>query len=283
MTRYLESRTSTGVIQIDDNDFCTQQESVVNLGGYYKATENPLTRYYGQSSQTAQSVYVYGVPKSSSGTIYSLHNPSSTAVNVWFSDGYPYHYSNHSYVFNENSHTDYNLFFVNSPNKDVADALQLIYYRKKNSSYSLSYGLEIFDENGNKIYNTGDRPFRILKAGSYIPKKVQGYNRGYTANDFWSENSSVTVSSDRLICVWFGRMSGLSAFNNSGDLNHNQGEAVGCRLTNKSVIVSPNITSAMRQDAGGDRFPWCVNINNGAKYNSDSSEYYKIPYYVNYR
>ena len=282
MTRYLESRTESGIIQIDDNDFCLQQVSVATLSAYYKATETVSSRYYGQSSQTEQNVYVYGFPKATN-TIYALHNPSSTPVNVWFSQGYPYYYYDHSHRFNENPPREYNLFCVNSSSKSIADALEIIFYMKQGSSHSSTYGIEIFNEQGTKIFNTADRPFRIIRAGSYAPRYVQGYQRGYTINDFWNNNPAVSVSSDRLLCVWLGRMSGLSAFNNSGDLNHNQGEAIGCRLTNKSVIISPNITAAMRQDAGYDKFPWCVQIDNGPTYKSGSSKYYEIPYYVNYR
>lgn len=284
MTRYIESRTENGFIQIDDNSFCVQQISVASLSAYYKATENVLSRYYGQNSQTEQAVYVYGFPKTADTRIYALHNPSSTPVNVWFSQGYPYYYHNHGYRFNENPPTDYNLFFVNSPNKSVADALEVISYKEQNSNASLTYGIEIFNEQGEKIFNAADRPLRMMKVGSYVPKCVQGYRQGYTIDDFWNNNEVVSINSERLLCVWFGRMSGLSAFNNDGNLNHNRGEAVGCRLTNKSVIISPNITSAMRQDAGYDKFPWCVNIKNGANYDgSDMNKYYEVPYYVNYR
>ena len=69
MTRYLESRTESGIIQIDDNDFCLQQVSVATLSAYYKATETVSSRYYGQSSQTEQNVYVYGFPQ---GNKYNL-------------------------------------------------------------------------------------------------------------------------------------------------------------------------------------------------------------------
>lgn len=284
MTRYIESRTESGIIQIDDNDFCVQQISATKLSAYYKATENVSSRYYGQSSQTDQAVYVYGSPRASD-TIYALHNPASTPVNVWFSQGYPYYYYDYDCRFNENPPREYNLFFVNSPSKAVADALEIISYRKQNSNHSLTCGLEIFNENGAKIFNTADRPFRIKKADSYKPKYIQGYESGYSVNDFWNNNQPVSVSSDRLLCVWFGRMSGMSAVNNGGSRNHNQGEAIGCRLTNKSVIISPNITAAMRQDAGYDKFPWCIQIENGATYDyeHDNNKYYEIPYYINYR
>ena len=284
MTRYIESRTESGIIQIDDNDFCVQQVSAIALSNYYKATENVSSRYYGQSSQTSQAVYVYGCPIAAD-TIYAIHNPSSTPVNVWFSQGYPYYYYDHNYRFNENPPREYNLVFVNSPNKGTADALEIISYKKQSSNHSLPYGIEIFNEHGARIFNTADRPFRLKKAGSYVPHYIQGYQRGYTVNDFWNNNAAVSITSDRLLCVWFGRKSGLSAFNNSGYLDHDQGEAIGCRLTNKSVIISPNITAAMRQDAGYDKYPWCVQIGNGATHDYEYSQdkYYEIPYYVNYR
>ncbi len=284
MTRYIEARTETGIIQIDDNDFCLQQVAVNNMSAYYKATENVISRYYGQSSQTAQPVYVYGSPITA-GTVYALHNPSSTPVNVWFSQGYPYYYYDSDVRFNENPPSEYNLLFVNSPSKDIADALEIISYKKQNSSHSLTCGMEIFDEQGLKIFNTADRPFRIKKAGSYVPHYISGYQRGNTADDFWNKNNPVSVTSDRLLCVWFGRMSGVSARNNSGYIDHNQGEAIGCRLTNKSVIISPNITSAMRRDVGYNRFPWCAQIGYGATFNydHDHDKYYEIPYYINYR
>jgi hypothetical protein len=284
MTRYIESRTESGIIQIDDNDFCVQQVAVDPLSVYYKATENVSSRYYGQGSQTVQAVYVYGSPILAD-TIYAVHNPSSTPVNVWFSQGYPYYYYDHDYRFVNDLPREYNLVFVNSPSKDIADALELISYRKQSSVHSLKCGLEIYDENGAKIFNTADRPFRIKNAGSYKPQYIQGYQRGYSVDDFWNNNQALSVSSDRPLCVWFGRMSGMSAVNNSGDRNHDQGEAIGCRLTNKSVIISPNITAAMRSDVGYDRFPWCVQIENGAThdYEHDHNKYYEIPYYINYR